>query len=251
MGNAKSQFAEVAIGTADLPAADKLIIPPPPKKTIPIVGEIVKQVSKLSPTKPAPPMPPTTYTVTKAGDAPWDVGKLPTFTVLLDDEAIFTMVASPFMTTGGKEMSVYDVSGALVLVTKYSMGFGSYTTTCFKTSPTFEGQESKGTPYNAKDTPVYEFATIVAKTGYTNTGTYTVGKDDTPLYVGKLVSTMHNFVTIETADGTIVGKVAPSGKNFSVEIAAGCDALAVVLLAQATIGSAYGGNVAGALAGAM
>lgn len=230
MGNGKSKFNEIPLGAPSAPL--------PQDKCIASAPSTAEE----------------TYVVTPSGFNITEMSKTPELMIKNSaGEHLYTSKAAPWMKTGGNESTVSDVQGKVLTVTKFKMGFGSGVTRLLKTKATFDGQESADTPYDDKQTPLYNFAKMESKMAYTNTckyGIYTAADTVEPIYLGKLVSTMSKLVTVETPDGTIIAKVCPgSGKTFDVQVAAGVDVIAIVSIANALYSNGNGSS-AGALAGA-
>jgi hypothetical protein len=173
MGAGKSKFKEVPLGAPATPL--------PVEKCIAVPSTATE-----------------TFLVSKSGDNITDVTKSPE--IVIKNQAgdlLYSSKCAPFMKTGGNEATLTNADGKVLGISKFKMGFGAGTTRLLKSKPTFDGQESTDTPYDSKETPMFNFAKMEAKMSYTNTckyGLYTGADTVEPVYLGKLVSTMGKLV---------------------------------------------------------
>lgn len=228
MGNASAKFDAATLGT-----------PTPLPKEKCFDGKAPPKVAK-------------TYTITPEGFNITEVKKDPCIKVYDGETFLFMTKTGPFTKTqGGKESKITDAAGKLIAITKFKTEFGGGRTRMMKPTATWKGQESTDTPWDEKETPVYNFAKTDYKMAYTDKCTYSLYTADgsfEEVYIGLKISTMNFKVVVQTPDGTVVAKVKKgSGGKYEAEVAAGVDLIPIIAIAQACVG---GGNSAGALAGA-
>jgi len=163
---------------------------------------------------------------------------------------------------------VFDPEGHLVCVAKGKRQLTTATFRVLRPSPAFAGQtavdalvdKSQGKSQGAlisKDVPLFAFADGKISMGFGSASceyNLVTKSEATPLYHAKKLRTAGLALRVESADGTLVGKIAagmiPSPKTAH-EIGKGVDPLAVILVSffiSQAMGA--GGDAMGGLAGA-
>merc|ERR1711918_268521 len=106
-------------------------------------------------------------------------------------------------------------------------GLGKGTTRVLKKTAVWKGQESKDTPYDDKETPLYTFSSIEYKMMMkADEGTYSLYNSDgtmDTIYSAKKLNGLTFRVVITDADGVVVAKVNATSKwnsKFVAEVAA-------------------------------